>query len=384
MASQPVENELGAGRFPGELGSQSMSISAESDESDQELPGLQENSESEADSDTVSECAESEEDNQFALAFRTIMQRNQLSPHTTTFVEEMEQPAAQQAETSPAAGRRQDRDLADGPGGSRAVRAGADPPHGRVGPGAESTGPATDPPPEQLTSSQQHSESALSQSEIERSNSDFVSQGSEFDVDAFILALAPGSYSISNTLAQWSTGDLEVVDRLLRQANLGVPNYQRIRSWWRRARPGIRAPQLNAIIDSRHRYLLASSAGSQRRRSGEQAEGQPSSESHAVDHSDGVPPAAVELAREEPAEDIAASGDSIPREHSDATALGADAGRAIAYAAAGGSIPDARNAGNCAGDSAPPEPAIARRRHGTTAGGRPLLPRAASRMQIFI
>ena len=55
-----------------------------------------------------------------------------------------------------------------------------------------------------------------------------VSQGSGFDVDAFILALAPGSYNISHTIAQWSTGDLEVVDRLLQQANLGVPNYQRI------------------------------------------------------------------------------------------------------------------------------------------------------------
>ena len=70
-----------------------------------------------------------------------------------------------------------------------------------------------------------------------------------------------------------------------------------------------------------------------------------------MDHAEGVPSAAVELVREEPTEDIAAAGDSVPREHSDAAALGADAGRAIAYAAAGGSIPDARNAGDRAGDS---------------------------------
>ena len=88
-------SRTGAGRFSGELGSQNMSISVEPDESDPDLPGLQENSESEAGSDTVSEYDESEEDNEFAIAFRTIMQRSQLSSHTTMFVEETEQPAAQ-------------------------------------------------------------------------------------------------------------------------------------------------------------------------------------------------------------------------------------------------------------------------------------------------
>ena len=54
-----------------------MSISAEPDDFDPDLPGFQENSESEAESDTASERAESDEDSEFAIAFRETMRRSQ-------------------------------------------------------------------------------------------------------------------------------------------------------------------------------------------------------------------------------------------------------------------------------------------------------------------
>ena len=89
------EGGAGASRIPGDLGSQSMSISAEPDDSDPDLPGLQENSASEADSDSDSERAESEEDNEFAIAFRAIMQRSQQFSRPDTLADVTEQPAAQ-------------------------------------------------------------------------------------------------------------------------------------------------------------------------------------------------------------------------------------------------------------------------------------------------
>ena len=79
-----------------------------------------------------------------------------------------------------------------------------------------------------------------------------------FDTTQFLLSLGPGDYSVTHTFSEWTLGDLERLDSLLFEQNLGLPNFSRMRAWWRLARPRISARVFNEIVRTRHRRLLES------------------------------------------------------------------------------------------------------------------------------
>ena len=84
-------------------------------------------------------------------------------------------------------------------------------------------------------------------------------ENAEFDAVQFLLSLEHGEYNARHTLFEWTSGDLERLDALLHEQDLGLPTPSRLHQWWSAARPRIPMRHFAALVFARHRFLLASS-----------------------------------------------------------------------------------------------------------------------------